>query len=414
MTRSCLVCGTPTKKTCTGCSNAAYCSRTCQAEDWISHIVDCDIPGRELTTADHLAASVFKQDSTFMKGETARDYGYYRVLGGPEESKILDAIWMEIILTIGVKPLTLHKWRVEGRLHAELVATYGRTSKRISDVNFAWLREHPEVFDPKGKSISIEENAHEVRLAAWRFIGGSESDSLADMKRKSKDWPTYKHSCFHFYGMVVADGGPSIGNSVPWVRFGFCVFNTRKGIPLRQLYRDLVEKCTFDEFCEAYKKSRLIELIDSKGLKAQRMQMPEHFETVLSQSPDYVATIWFLRAYITAQNEALPDPVILMPYGYANCRDKSELTRLTRFYAKVLKEWVIPPLELHNAAVRDQIYEYLSQLPVFESTTAERRFLKRVLKTQNWWLFGGSSSTATQWIQLSAFVDLMLLHHLTN
>ncbi|KZS98807.1 hypothetical protein SISNIDRAFT_447625 [Sistotremastrum niveocremeum HHB9708] len=412
MTRSCIVCGTLTKKTCTGCANTAYCSRACQTGDWLSHIVDCESPGRELTTADHLAASIFKHDTHYMKGDTAKDYGYFRIQSA-QEGTILDSIWVEVIFAAGVKPPTLHKWRIEGRLHQEVVALY-RTTANLSPVNLAWLLDHPTIFDPDPNTSHITDAAQDMKLVVWRFIGGPPTDTLDDLDRKADDWPLYKQCCFHFYVMVMAYGGPLAALPVPWVVFGYCVFNSPVDMPLRQLYRDLIDKCTFEEFCEAYRASRLVQLMDSKGFRSRRIQMPEHFETVLSQSPNYVSTVWYLRTYLIDQSDELPDPMILLPYGFANCRDRAEFARLIHFYAKVLRDWAIPPLALHDAAVHDGIYEYVSRLPIFESTTPERRFLKRVLKTQNWWLFGGSSSTATQWIELSAFVYLMILYHARN
>lgn len=50
--------------------------------------------------------------------------------------------------------------------------------------------------------------------------------------------------------------------------------------------------------------------MDRHGLKAERSKLHEDFETVLSQSPLYVSTVWHLKAYILSQKE-LPDVEIL-------------------------------------------------------------------------------------------------------
>lgn len=209
--------------------------------------MDCDRPGREITTADHLAAAVFRRDSKLMRGETARDYGYFRVRGGSEESKVLDNIWTEVFLDIGIKPVTLHKWRIEGRIHAELIATYQRTPRKVSEVNFSWLREHPEVFDPEAESFPVKETGERIRLQVWTHIGGSPDDSLDDIERKVRHWPSYKKRCLHFYGMVFLYGGPLVGQTNAWINFGFCALALPIGVPLRHIYRDLIFRCTFEE-----------------------------------------------------------------------------------------------------------------------------------------------------------------------
>ncbi|KZS98747.1 hypothetical protein SISNIDRAFT_480359 [Sistotremastrum niveocremeum HHB9708] len=382
MTRSCVVCDTPTKKTCTGCSRQSYCSHQCQAQDWIRHIIECDTPGREITTADRLAAAIFGNNEDWCYNEELNiDFGFWKA-GSQTNTRMLGAVYIDLFREMGVKPRTVHKWRIEGRLYAEMLATY-RKSGRDSGPNFDWLCEHPHVFDPKHQEIpeTMRDISERAKLEAWRFIGGPESDTIQDLIKKSESWSQNKIMCFHFYVNMFIAGGPFVVVPEFWLAFGYCVFPDELALPARKLYKALVTKCSFDEF------------------------------VVLSQSPELIAPIWYLKAWVLRQGD-LPEPVILIPYGFANCRDRLELNHLMRFYCKLFKDQEISPLDLHSAAENDGIFDYLIKTLRLKIGKPERLFLERVLKTHNRFIFPKNADNETQWQYLHLIIHVFFFHHL--
>ncbi|KZT36338.1 hypothetical protein SISSUDRAFT_1050025 [Sistotremastrum suecicum HHB10207 ss-3] len=412
MTRSCVVCDTPTKKTCTGCSRQAYCSHQCQAQDWIRHIIECDTPGREITTADRLAAAAFgNNEEWYYDDQLHIDFGFWKA-GSQSNTRMLGAVYKDLFRGMGVKPRTVHRWRIEGRLYAEMLATYRKFGKDSSP-NFAWLCEHPHIFDPKHQEIpeSLQNISEAAKLRTWRFIGGPKNDTIHDLVKKSESWSQHKIMCFHFYVSVIIAGGAFVVVPEFWLSFGYCVFPDELALPARELYSALIDKCSFDEFVEAFSSSSLIALMDQVGLRDARRSMPDAFEVVLSQSPDHIAPVWYLKAWVLRQVD-LPEPVILIPYGFANCRDRLEVNHLMRFYCKLFKEQDVFPLEFHTAAENDSIFEYLIKTLRLKIGKPERLFLERVLKTHNRFIFPKNADNETQWQFLHIIVRVFFLHHL--
>ncbi|KZT36321.1 hypothetical protein SISSUDRAFT_1130423 [Sistotremastrum suecicum HHB10207 ss-3] len=417
MRRNCAVCETPTRKTCTGCARIAYCSPECQTKGWLSHRLACDRPGREITTADRLACVVTKvsDGELMMDTQTMFDYGIDRVAGERDVFSLL-RIYTELLQELGVKPSSLHTWRIEGRLYREMLATYRAAGNRASKVNFAWLCRHEHVFDPNyDPSHFYDVQEDEWHMRGWRAIGGSASFRWSDVREIVASWPEYKQICLNFYNTVLAVGGPAIQAFGPWLQFGFCAFEDTASEPVQDLYACLIVLCTFDEFCEAYRTSALIPLMDRKGLKEMRLSMPQahEFEVVLSESPNNISTIWWLKSYalLTKSNLHL---TVLIPYGFGNCRDRAEFRQLMQFYNRHFREGKVPPFELQKAAENDRIYDYISKHPSVKIANSEKRFLSRVLQTHNREIFGGSSvSTKAQWHQLDKMV-LVLTIYLTS
>ncbi|KZT36191.1 hypothetical protein SISSUDRAFT_87673 [Sistotremastrum suecicum HHB10207 ss-3] len=390
--RTCVVCKTPTKKTCTGCSRITYCSAQCQRKHWICHIIDCENPGREITTADRLAASLFGHYILHDK-QTMSDYGFCRI-SGPEEVKFLFLVYHEMFQVFGIKPPTLHKWRVEGRLYQELIATYERAGagENPANKNFLWLSEHPQIFYSEAGENRLKGQEDYMALKAWTYIGGSESTSPEDVIEEVDNWPYRRRICFLFYMTMVGSDGPPMDLPVFWMDYGFCVFTDHIAEPLQKLYSLLLQRCTFEEFCDAYATSSLITLMDRKGLRDARRKMPDALEVVLSQSPDNISPIWHLKSFALSP-EANYRWGALIPYGFANCPDRTESNQLRHFYARLFTEWKVSPLQLHNAAMQDCIFEYL-----------------RVLRTHNRRIFIEGSSTTEQWQTLYKWTFTFIIY----
>ncbi|KZS98762.1 hypothetical protein SISNIDRAFT_480371 [Sistotremastrum niveocremeum HHB9708] len=340
------------------------------------------------------------------------DYGIDRLVGEQEVYSLLQ-IYTELFEKFGVKPTSLHTWRIEGRLYQEMLAAYRAAGDKASKVNFAWLCQHEKIFDPNYDPSHIYDvKEDQWHMRAWRGIGGSPSLRWADVRETVARWPEYKQTCYHFYNTILGGGGPSIQSFGPWLQFGFCAFEDTTPAPVQVLYLCLLNLCTFDEFSQAYRTSTLISLMDRKGLKEMRLAMPQahEFEAVLSESPGNISTIWWLKSYalLTKSNLHL---TVLIPYGFGNCRDRAEFRQLMQFYNTHFREGKVPPFELQKAAEHDRIFDYISKHPSVKIANSEKRFLSRVLQTHNREIFGGSSvSTKTQWQQLDKMVPVMMLY----
>ncbi|KZT36347.1 hypothetical protein SISSUDRAFT_1121023 [Sistotremastrum suecicum HHB10207 ss-3] len=425
MTRSCVVCGTPTKKTCIGCSRQAYCSRQCQSRDWICHILDCDAPGREITSADRLAAALVQGHPDSSESVAFNvDYGFMRV-SKVTDVAILRRVYEDIFLHIGVKPNTVHKWQVRGRLHEELVVAYRKAGKD-SGPNFLWLCQNPQVFDSEQKCVmtgGVRDFGDTVKLYLWSILGRPATDTVEDINKELLEWTDDKLLCYHAYlNMVTYSRGRSMGRSSwsamnypdVWLNLGFCVFPDEYAIPAQALYDALMARCTFEEFHEAYSSSSLLALMDRKGLTAARRKMPDDFEVVLSQSPDWIPPVWHLKAWVLCQEEfELPMPGVLLPYGFANCRDRSESKHLMSFYSKLFKEQLISPSRLHTAAENDGIFDYIIKTTKLKIAKTERHFLERVLSTHNRDIFPRNADNKTQLLCLTTLIIGIVYYHLS-
>ncbi|KZT37305.1 hypothetical protein SISSUDRAFT_1129702 [Sistotremastrum suecicum HHB10207 ss-3] len=383
MPRKCEVCGVATKKTCIGCSRTAYCSTKCQKQHWFSHILECEKPGREVTTADRLVATTMTNDIA-IDSATMTDYGFYKITSTADRDSIV-SVYTEIIRVFGIRAPALHKWRTEGRLHAEMVRIYREAGRTESDANFQWLLQHAPLFSPDpSQTVSyIHELSMGFQRQTWTHIGGSPTDSSDDIVKAQQPWSADRKRCFDFYSLVFSSGGPMADISDVWTQFGFCVFEDQAAFPLRNLYRSLIHTCTFNEFCEAYSTSSLIALMDRKNLKASRRHVPSDLEIVLSGSPHKIQDVWYLKTFATFDEARVPTTDVLIPFGFLNCADNAAMTQLRLFYGRLFKEYKIAPPKLQDAANRDQLYEYVMNIPNLNISKVEKHYVRRVLKTQN-------------------------------
>ncbi|KZT31198.1 hypothetical protein SISSUDRAFT_1067978, partial [Sistotremastrum suecicum HHB10207 ss-3] len=201
------------------------------------------------------------------------DYGFLRI-NNNMEIPLLDEIYVKLIKDLGVRGPTLHKWRTTGRLHAEIVAKF-EAAKLLHPEHFQWLVQNPQIFvakDPPGRPPllkSADDKQVQSQRRTWIHIGGSAADSNAVIERALKSWSKDKKHCFQFFSEVLETGIPS-RRSASCVTFALCLHSDIFPEELSILYYTLVERCTFDEFCEAYTASSLSALMDRKGLYQER------------------------------------------------------------------------------------------------------------------------------------------------
>ncbi|PCH40898.1 hypothetical protein WOLCODRAFT_117892 [Wolfiporia cocos MD-104 SS10] len=148
---------------------------------------------------------------------------------------------------------------------------------------------------------------------------------------------------------------------------------------LGALYRQLLDRCTFEEFCVAFEASSIIALFDHHGLKPQRENF-HNLEDVLSGSPHVNKSVWDLKQFVMNKDMRLI-PSVNVDYGFMNCRTPDEYTELKALYKQLFElehKTSFDPVELHNAAIRGKIFEYASGVLKFKK--GQKKLYTRLMR----------------------------------
>ncbi|KAG2356052.1 hypothetical protein BDR07DRAFT_1464234 [Suillus spraguei] len=293
-------------------------SLVCQKFHSVSHIFDCK-PRRPITTADHLALAVIKnlfpQDT-----QTCKDYGFERAFTAENRSKLLGLYIGQMDPgRIGIPPETINDWRVRGVLVEEIKAAYYKIPAQFRGGYFPWFLQNQHILDPSAVSQSNEKGDTMV-LHAWRFTGGSETDSPTDIRARIKE-EMYLGGC----------------------------------------YQVLIIKCTFDEFCNAYRSARILKLFRKNGIDVNVRYLSD-----VLQKHRMNKSVWDLKQFAMQTDEQNPEGRIAnsvaCDYGFMNCRKNAETQALKKIYRTFFERLDADPLALHDAAIRGNIFGYLGSL----------------------------------------------------
>lgn len=371
-------------KRCSGCQKIYYCSAACQKRDWVAHIFDCK-PHRPINTADHLALAVHKKLLP-EHSQTCEDYGFNRVVT-IQDKFFLFGLYMGtpctyitssmgrfstctyaptgLIESLKIPPKTIHDWRVRGVLVDEITAAFDKVPEHSRGGFFPWFLRNQHVIALAGQPLSTEtwhKQGDMMMMHAWRFIGWSEKDASGDIRAAVANKPPDEQRCFALYTLLLARIHPSPRDDL-WLDFGFasCVTQEEE-TELGGRYQLLMGKCTFQEFCEAYRAHRLPDLFHAKGL---RMNNGEHFRDLL-RGPTGRKSVWLLKQYILLQDDPATEtnathPAVFVDYGFMNCRNDAERRQLKRVYKAFFDNHGGDPLALHEAAVKGNIHGFLSR-----------------------------------------------------
>ena len=182
-----------------------------------------------------------------------------------------------------------------------------------------------------------------------------------------------------------------------WNNFGFCTCNSEgeesqlgglyqrllhgyeqvfSGFPDRYRLQHLsgLETASFTEFWQAFETGSLIQLMDAKGLKGDRLQFP-HLETYLSVPPSGPQpSVWSLKQFLAVNSLAdlPPCPAVNFDYGFINCQTFEEICILMEIYKRLLTK--ANPLELHKASLAGQLFEFANKFDKMDN--AHKRLMK--------------------------------------
>lgn len=360
MVQACNRCGKEmeTLRRCKACASAWYCSERCQKADWVCHIVDCK-PQRPITTADYLMRAV---DSEIPPDddETCRDYGFDRV-DTPQDMTSLFELYREFTGGLGVKAAKkMNTWRVNGTLIEEVHKAYGRFSEDSRGPYYAWFLKNQHVLSTKPLNEStMTQNMADWLPNTWRFIGGSPTASYQTITDARSNMSHDRQLCFGFYLMTLHGWRPPLANSLH-LRMGFlAVHHEDDGSHLSALYRQLINHCSFDEFCAAYISGALPSLFAEHGIV-----LDDPFVLDLLASSVSNKSVWNLKLYVIQPKSANARliPSVAADYGFMYCQNEKDMEDLKQVYKQVLLRPGADPLALHQAAIQGKIFEHVRRL----------------------------------------------------
>ena len=261
-----------------------------------------------------------------------------------------------------IPPKTIHDWRVRGVLVDEIKAAFYKLPEQSRGGYFPWFLQNEHIVAQAGQSLpdkTLHDYGHASVLRAWRFAGGSERDSVEDIRIAMAGKSVEEQNCYALYTLLLSKWHPSPSLDL-WVNFGFASCRAQEEeMELGAQYRELINMCTFKEFYDAYRTHRLFNLFHSKGLQVKNN---DHFRDLLQT--DWKKSVWYLKKAVVEEDSTMQEsniiPAVLVDYGFANCRNGSERRLLMKAYKAFFDSYKGDPLALHEAAIKGKIHGYVS------------------------------------------------------
>ncbi len=350
-TGNCKACLKLTRQTCDLCHNEWICSRKCEQEIRINHIFRCS-PNRPLDSADYLVKACY--DGMFPDDpQTRNDFGFSKLYTTMEHNRLF-FLYNCLIHSVNWDSRMIHTWQLENHLASKIrLLCLIESSDPIVSTSFSWFLDNQQVVDTSTPALSETEVVMNGFQRAWRHIGledGSDQTILENVA----DWPALKRSAFTLYSTTLRGLSPG-PQSREWMTFGFCACpNQGSRFYLVFLYRLLIDKCTFEEFCIAVGSFKLFRLLceyifEMKTPKrvpsvseieilehtscGRRPYDPEclnnaipHLQSVLQGNSITQHSVWLLKKFVLS-NECYPINFVVMHYGFFNCRIKDGIQR---------------------------------------------------------------------------------------
>lgn len=384
----CDVCCKMTSRRCSFCSRGFYCSESCQNQSSLYHIFQCS--RRPLTTADYLFKSLV-EDQLSEEEEVLEDFGFNHLPSFADKCKLFGLY--QGLLSDKIGPEEVHKWRVEGTLVANIKDFYYKIPETHRGGYFPWFLNHTDILD---RCMTKEESVEQM-LAKFLDKARPYLDPEDQNKDRKELKPEAKARSYLMLAATLhmAHPHPMEQN---WHAFGFCTCNgEREQGTLGGLYQALLtgdelfedvwsnlkfpmpgrrkgQTATFPEFWQAFEAGKLIQLMDSKGLKDQRIKFPflEEFLSVPPAGP--WPSVWDLKQFVAIADPAefLPSPAVQVDYGFMNCRTFEETCTLMEIYKRILGK--ANPLALHEACLAGKLFEFAGKFDKMDET--HRRLMK--------------------------------------
>lgn len=245
------------------------------------------------------------RDSIPTDYQTRIDYGFDRA--GEFQVELFGLYQGMWGIDQSLTPKDVHRWRKNGILAQKIKELYSSWPEDGRGEYYPWFLEHQYVLDgsPIPKEHTAESQAKRMRAKMWNYLG-------KDMSEDMPQWPASKQECFSHYAMLLSSCHPGPETDI-WISFGYCVAkDSYWEMQIGGLYQDLIKRCTFDEFCEAYANGSLFNLIQEHGLLEERTRLDSllynpqyplrHLSLVVAKTVRY--SVWYLKQTVLGTNVA--------------------------------------------------------------------------------------------------------------
>jgi len=361
------------------------------------------------TTADYLAQAV-RDNQPPQHPRTCDVYGFNRAYY-PEEKLLLLGLYAGLITKLNISPRTIHDWRIREVLVDEIKAAFHKIPEESRGLYFPWFLQNQHVIALAGQPLSVEEirDSHNATWRhLWKAIGGNERDPPEEIKAAitRKVIGVEEQMCYALYAILLSGWLPS--SKLPiWIEFGFasCTSDEEEGVLYGQ-YQRLIAMCTFDEFCDAYRNRRILDLFHSKGLQVNDNA---HLQNILSGDPEsWMNSAWILKKFVLHRPSSGEESTAIIPfimeYGFINCRNPDDWKQLERVYKDFFTVHHGDPSALFEACAAGNLYGFLSTV-----IPGLPRKHQRLLTWQHYSVvprYSPSKSWYSAW-QVSPFVSLV-------
>jgi hypothetical protein len=270
---------------------------------------------------------------------------------------------------LGVKPYTLHKWRVRGTLVENIKKEFEKIPEASRGGYYPWFLQNQDVISgkltPEQREKKLEMEVEESIRRAWGFIGRPSVSSMEEIDRWRRSASHKVNGCFILYTMLLSGTRPGPTLAELWISFGFCACTSQEAeSDLTFRYQALIEKTTFDDFCAAYASSSLPSLFNKHGLA-----ITDPYVLDLLSSPHFRKSVWDLKTYVEIKTINSPEDTAVQPensvrvdYGFINCKTAEDHKMLFDVYKGFfLLQESANPIELHNACIEGRLFTYFAK-----------------------------------------------------
>lgn len=244
----------------------------------------------------------------------------------------------------------LHRWQVKGTLKQNIIAAFSTLPADSRGGYYAWFLEHDWIFSHPEKRSSPN------MMDALKVDVEDRNVPLNALQPKAK-----RHAC-QFYDLSSKGWHPRPG-MLTWIDLGFCTSRAEwEEGRLGEMYRQLIDKCSFREFWEAMDTSSMLGLLDrydfTKTYKTFR-----HFEELM-RNVRAIFSVWYLKEFCNT-NEPYPIKAVIVDYGFMNCQNAKDRQVLKMAYQTFFEKRG-DEMELHAACCKGQIFEYVHSTQALE------------------------------------------------
>lgn len=375
----------PGKYTCTGCKKKRYCGKECQERSWESHIFDCDA-NRPIKSYHRLARAIFK-DLLPTDQQTIDDWGFDRACFSEDGDRgpfMLFGLYAGLIKYLDLPAKTVDQWRRKGVLLQEIKKTYEQIPAGSRGEYFPWILRNEFVLDfSQPLPRSPDDMVNKLRRDGWNYAGEDRSVPDLVMRKSLSSMSSEKQECILLCSLLLNKCHPNPSQSI-WLHFGFCVGGQYSELCAGRLYQALVASSTFQEILTAYETSEMVALFRRKGLtsSADYRWLSNQFEDVMSGSGSGMRkSSWDLKQYTQVKMDDPSTDFQLVnsarvDYGFSNCVGVTDFTVLLNLYQKYFQSDDNNCIDLHNACIKGQLFEYLGDFTKTPLTQQHRRLLK--------------------------------------